>query len=116
MDIGFQKINKKWRVCSTAISNLLQDATSFFEKCVESVIHDIEKLQELVNSLQQLSETCGKDVSTRSSSIPIKDVIENIIGVPTSLDVKITVPSEIKTKGSGKRSRIKSVADKEIAK
>ncbi|CAI9290811.1 unnamed protein product [Lactuca saligna] len=116
VDIGFQKINKKWRVCSTEISNLLQDATSFFEKCVESVIHDKEKLQELVNSLQQLSEKCGKDVSTRSSSIPIKDVIENIIGVPISSDVKIKVPSEIKTKGSGKRSRIKSAAEKAIAK
>ncbi|XP_023769974.1 protein FAR1-RELATED SEQUENCE 6-like [Lactuca sativa] len=116
VDIGFQKINQKWRVCSTEISNLLQDATSFFEKCVESVIHDKEKLQELVNSLQQLSETCGKDVSTRSTLIPIKDVIENIIGVPTSIDVKIKVPSEIKTKGSGKRSRIKSVAEKAIAK
>nr|KAJ0188011.1 hypothetical protein LSAT_V11C900496140 [Lactuca sativa] len=98
VDIGFQKINQKWRVCSTEISNLLQDATSFFEKCVESVIHDKEKLQELVNSLQQLSETCGKDVSTRSTSIPIKDVIANIIGVPISSDVKIKVPSEIKTK------------------
>ncbi|CAI9271537.1 unnamed protein product [Lactuca saligna] len=116
VDIGFQKINQKWRVCSTEISNLLQGATSFFEKCVESVIHDKEKLQELVNSLQQLSETCGKDVSTRSSSIPIKDVIENIIGVPISSDVKIKVPSEIKTKGSGKRSRIKSAAEKAIAK
>ncbi|CAI9259226.1 unnamed protein product [Lactuca saligna] len=94
----------------------LHDATSFFEKCVESVIHDKEKLQELVNSLQQLSETCGKGVSTRSSSIPIKDVIENIIGVPISSDVKIKVPSEIKTKGSGKRSRIKSAAEKAIAK
>ncbi|CAI9283361.1 unnamed protein product [Lactuca saligna] len=102
-----------WHIMSKMPS---KDATSFFEKCVESVIHDKEKLQELVNSLQQLSETCGKGVSTRSSSIPIKDVIENIIGVPISSDVKIKVPSEIKTKGSGKRSRIKSVAEKAIAK
>nr|KAJ0215815.1 hypothetical protein LSAT_V11C300146200 [Lactuca sativa] len=115
-DIGFQKINRKWRVCSTKISNLLQDATSFYEKCIESVIHDKEKLQELVNSLQQLSETCGKDVASRSSSIPIKDVVENIIGVPISTDVKIKIPSGIKTKRSGKRNRIKSAAEKAIAK
>nr|KAJ0186012.1 hypothetical protein LSAT_V11C900470980 [Lactuca sativa] len=92
------------------------DATSFYEKFIESVIHDKEKLQELVNSLQQLSETCGKDVSSRSSSITIKAVVENIIGVPISTDVKIKVPSGIKTKGSGKRNRIKSAAEKAIAK
>lgn len=103
-------------MCNTYISNLLQDASSFYEKCIDSVIHDKEKLQELVNSLQELSVNCGNDVASKSSSNPIKEVVGNIIGVQISNDMKIKVPSGIKTKESGKRNQIKSVAEKAIAK
>nr|KAJ0220288.1 hypothetical protein LSAT_V11C200056190 [Lactuca sativa] len=92
------------------------DASSFYEKCIDSVIHDKEKLQELVNSLQELSVNCGNDVASKSSSNPIKEVVGNIIGVQISNDMKIKVPSGIKTKESGKRNQIKSVAEKAIAK
>ncbi|CAI9270659.1 unnamed protein product [Lactuca saligna] len=97
-------------------SSISEDASSFYEKCIDPVIHDKEKLQELVNSLQELSVNCGKDVASKSSSNPIKEVVENIIGAQISIDVKIKVLSGIKTKGSGKRNQIKSVAEKAIAK
>ncbi|CAI9260852.1 unnamed protein product [Lactuca saligna] len=116
LDVAFQKVNHRWQVCNTNISNLLRDAFSYYEKCIDTVVHDKETLQELVNALQELSVNCGKNVASKPSSNPIKEVVENVIGLHIADDIKIKVPSGIKTKGSGKRNRIKSAAEKAIAK
>lgn len=89
MNVSYQKILHRWGVSNTETLNLLREVSSYYEKCIDSLAHDLGKLQELVQTLKTLSIDCGKNVATKPNSNPIKDIVEILL--VSTFQMKVTL-------------------------
>lgn len=98
-----------------ACNQMVEDAYTMFQSCIEMASDDSEVLQNFVNQIRDIKDNM-------ELNIPRKEVkskgerMETRIGVTRPNVVKIHNPKDIRTKGCGPRKRIKGAKEKAIEK